>query len=650
MGSIKMHCLETNETKSLTCLLTPLPLIEMKCFEVVDSELQQEEYLIHPANEEKSYPRMTSSHGIPFLLALCEDHRLDLFISHFHLMSIQLPQSPLRLVGMSHGQVFYEYIHGRTLLSLQSEVFSKTHVYVSITRLLSSLSDDADSIIEALNMCAKKWKDALKPIVPKLLLLQSTMEGYGLRMSVLEFLFTLASCGMWHPAAHVAFSSHWGDQNLTRLRSAVDAASKYVLRVFVMDVTRLATNIHMKSTDLLKLLDELKNKVDTGPYEQVKLTVERFLLKLDDGIEEARLARDQMLLFLQFVRDSMEESSSDGTKPIAFDLSQKIQYSKMFDPRRRRCQNEFNAQTVPEFITGTFLFAYLNVGNLPKELSSSSSHNNDSDNHLLCDVRKSIHDTFSRCSCMVEDDFSLLGVAKLLQSHIMLTRPKLHSQFSERVEDFIELHSMVATLGNALALTQLIPTIQLSLSEADKEVLKPCILKVQPLRNNTSIWLTILCHDLQPEFATVYGARIELFDVVEILTSHLMYGEGKTTGLVGVAVRRDQSQWLFRIALDDILFSIVVRTNYCPCENATSDTIYSTGLEYNFDNDILRKLPACKAPVSWRGLNVTSFKTLRVSGARGVVVVVDAVSGLQVVDMEGEEVSSDDMEISGSLC
>jgi hypothetical protein len=90
---------------------------------------------------------------------------------------------------------------------------------------------------------ARKWKEATKVILPKLSLLQSVMDGYHLGLNPIEFMHSIAICGMWHPAALSSFPSHWNDQGWSRLKSAIDSASLYIVKTLQMKCLPLALNI-----------------------------------------------------------------------------------------------------------------------------------------------------------------------------------------------------------------------------------------------------------------------------------------------------------------------------------------------------------------------------------------------------------------------
>jgi hypothetical protein len=121
-----------------------------------------------------------------------------------------------------------------------SEILTKLEHLASIQLLLNQYSKRID---EHVNNMSKKWKECIKTIPLKLSLLKTLIEGYQLNMSTVEFLHTVAVCGMWHPAASTSFSQHWNEQGITRLRSGIDATSRFIIRTLQLKVAPLATNI-----------------------------------------------------------------------------------------------------------------------------------------------------------------------------------------------------------------------------------------------------------------------------------------------------------------------------------------------------------------------------------------------------------------------
>lgn len=93
---------------------------------------------------------------------------------------------------------------------------------------------------------SRKWKDSTRVIIPKLSLLQGVLDGYQMGMTPVQFMYTVAHCGLWHPAALTAFSQHWNEQGISRLRSAVEATSTSIRKSLQLRAIPIATNIALR--------------------------------------------------------------------------------------------------------------------------------------------------------------------------------------------------------------------------------------------------------------------------------------------------------------------------------------------------------------------------------------------------------------------
>jgi hypothetical protein len=90
---------------------------------------------------------------------------------------------------------------------------------------------------------SRKWKDCTKVVQAKMQLLQSALEGYQLDMSPIEFMFSMASCGLWHPVATSAFPNHWNEQGINRLRSSIDSTLLGIIKFLSLSATPQIENI-----------------------------------------------------------------------------------------------------------------------------------------------------------------------------------------------------------------------------------------------------------------------------------------------------------------------------------------------------------------------------------------------------------------------
>jgi len=105
---------------------------------------------------------------------------------------------------------------------------------------------DLARLQDAVGAHGRKWKDATRVVLPKLQLLQTVLDGYQLPMSPVQFMYMVAQCGMWHPAALASFSQHWNEQGISRLRSAVDSTSAAIVRTLQLKAIPTATNVCLR--------------------------------------------------------------------------------------------------------------------------------------------------------------------------------------------------------------------------------------------------------------------------------------------------------------------------------------------------------------------------------------------------------------------
>lgn len=101
---------------------------------------------------------------------------------------------------------------------------------------------DLARLQEVLLGCGRKWKDSVKVVLPKLSLLQTLLDTYQMTMSPVEFCYTISLCGLWHPAAATAFSQHWNDQGIQRLRATVDSTGRSIIKLLQTKALPMATN------------------------------------------------------------------------------------------------------------------------------------------------------------------------------------------------------------------------------------------------------------------------------------------------------------------------------------------------------------------------------------------------------------------------
>ena len=115
-----------------------------------------------------------------------------------------------------------------------------------VASLYLMIHADISKLQDMITSHSRKWKDSTRVIIPKLSLLQGALDGYQMSMTPVQFMYTIAHCGLWHPASLTSFSQHWNDQGIARLRSAVDATSLTIIKSLQMRAVPIATNIALR--------------------------------------------------------------------------------------------------------------------------------------------------------------------------------------------------------------------------------------------------------------------------------------------------------------------------------------------------------------------------------------------------------------------
>ena len=265
------------------------------------------------------------------------------------------------------------------------------------TVLLLTLSADMTRLVDALLGAGRKWKDACKVVVPKLGLLEGVLAGYELGMTPVQFMFSLAHCGNWHPAA-AAFAQHWNEQGLGRLRASVEVAGRAVLRLLQLRALPLATNTVLRCKELLAVLggpadadadaaqaqgqaqsQSAEQQAFVRRLRQLSHCAELLLLKLDEAAHEARLAREAMLLYLVFIKEQSAAAEAPPPpeqgaaapqpppQPSKPDLSLAPKLARLFSPLATRAPHK-GPQAQAEHVCASHLYAFLQDQDLPPAL------------------------------------------------------------------------------------------------------------------------------------------------------------------------------------------------------------------------------------------------------------------------------------------
>jgi hypothetical protein len=182
------------------------------------------------------------------LLSLTADHCVHghLF-GVFPLFSISLSTLPSPTAGLIavHGPSKSLLIHtssGAHILPFAAQLSDHLAWMEHAASLHLCIESNLARLQELVVSCGKKWKDACKVVLPKLSLMQTLLATYELQMTPIEFCYTISLCGLWHPAAATAFTQHWNDQGIQRLRATVDATSRSIVKLLQTKALPMATN------------------------------------------------------------------------------------------------------------------------------------------------------------------------------------------------------------------------------------------------------------------------------------------------------------------------------------------------------------------------------------------------------------------------
>ena len=342
-----------------------------------------------------------SSGGMPPLPASSTHHLPSLAPLYSFAVRQQVSARAAPLCGRLWGTEKILFGQGQHSLHTFLASLHEEDIVLQLIRMKSS----ATLLNRLLGTCAKRWKDANRPLSAKVGLLKSVLDGYQLNMTPLQFLYSIALCGLWHPAAVASFSQHWNDQGLNRLRSGVDAASKSILQTLHFDVTNVATTLTCQCLELSKILhireESFRQRNGNGngngggdngggdkgellqEVQRLLAAGEATLLKVDDAVKEARKARDRVLLLIKFVREAHYEATvvSEGDKEKEKEEEQDAPkqvssapkpYLQLFDIRKERVP-PLDPALVSEHLVGSHLLAYFMEKNLPQPLLSSST-------------------------------------------------------------------------------------------------------------------------------------------------------------------------------------------------------------------------------------------------------------------------------------
>ena len=256
---------------------------------------------------------------------------------------------------------------GMNIQTVDIDILNDTkllHSYKYYCRHLSQIHHDIEKLSHIVNLQDKKWRDINKTLSAKFTLLDSLLKGYELGMNPIQFLYSVALCGKWHPAAVTHFSQHWNDQGIIRLKSEIDTTSKNILRS-IFQLLTTSSNLSMKCRHLERLMIDDDNFSSSNSSCQLLLQIlikssEQLIYKIDEAHLHANRAREGLLKFLQFVKENTIFPDSPNYQNFKFDLSLKDDIADLLDPVKPRVDCSFI-----ESVTASYLYAYLRNDDLP---------------------------------------------------------------------------------------------------------------------------------------------------------------------------------------------------------------------------------------------------------------------------------------------
>jgi len=546
----------------------------------------------------------------------------------------------------------------------------KYYWYEHLSTLYLMISSDLSRLHDMMISNGKKWKDANKVMIPKLSLLQNCLNGYQMQMDPVQFMYTITHCGLWHPAALTSFSQHWNDQGLTRLRSAIDSTSKAIVKQLYLRAIPIATNITLRCLELLSVNDHIISIDSIDPIDKTHIlsslrhlvrSSELLLYKVDETLNEAKMTRDAMLLYLQFIKEcSIVSNNTDAQQSKRIDLTLLSKCRKIFDPRHVRALDK-GPQGQAEYVTGTHLYAYLQDAPLSDALVKARSDTNgfgnfevpprqeaaasikmifkETDYHseqvLKSDDDNNDNDSDKRLAYDISMEAfakrSLIQQIKVVKDVIQECVPLSHKSFSSKINNNSSLRQLIdsntkggITCSNTMALSKI--RICAQGNECD---VNNIILSVYCISRNNTTDIIVICSSIDSSSSS-YGACIgqvteSTITNIDIYASSLSE-EIPTVSIVGTIddskQNTDSSCYLFSISIDNINFSRLSSSSF--------DTISNTMRKQNID-------------INSKNLSLRNVDHIKCCGARGVIVVCgNDNKKLLVIDMEADDDDDDD--------
>ena len=281
------------------------------------------------------------------------------------------------------------------------------------------------NIVTIIQQLGKKWTDTTRVLGPKLSLLQDSLKAYALDFTPIEAFYMQALCGHWHPGVIAKGSELFAEQGLNRLKNAIEGVDGAggIVKALITRATPMATNVLLGCREMLNIFTLLYKKdpphakpaagiastIDTTIYKITSMIqcLESFILKIDQTVNEARLAREGLLLFIQFVRENLLPENPNTT----IDLSLRDKYIALFDPRRNRppsnCAETISCSFLYQYLAapGSLSDSVLTAAGFATAASSSGSESCQTDSEVIDNVNLicSLLEEFSMTSYTIGD-------------------------------------------------------------------------------------------------------------------------------------------------------------------------------------------------------------------------------------------------------
>ena len=372
------------------------------------------------------------------------------------------------------------------------------------------------------------------------------------------------------------------------------------------------------------------------------------LSKLDDTLNEAKLARESMLLYLNFIKECSAGATQDANGQVQkLDNTFREKCRKIFDPRKFRAPSKSsNAQA--ECVTATHLYAYTQDSELPKDLVESRKRQN---------TNNTLRSQDADCSNDENSKHSLLQQIRTTKELVQELMSSQHTLLNNQVSHKIELLTDSVANSNPLSAitfddnlcrdSLVVPTFSAKVIKS--ESLHPiinCITHVvagsyyDSISQSVKNELYILIYGID-QLDTVFhsqnlvSAHTDIASIDKVkLSVKFDAGTNNYNLSNSMILRHINGQYhLSSLSIDDIIFTPI---------NLNGDTSNFKDLR---EIIVKNRQPADANLRISKPLKLTSIDIFDVCGPRGIVVMTEATGKIIVLDLENEddeEIEDDD--------